>query len=971
MNRKLPGLRVLSLVMAFSMLLSGFGTMSQNRAYASSYALSMDKTWVLKGDPIEISYFGSESDDDWIGIYAADRLPGQPVDRPVPSLDWKGAPKGDGKLTFNKALGSGEYKAYFLKNGGYEYAAVISFTVGELKAPAGLALNAKRTDDQRLSGTAVITPPVNNDNVMSYKLYWGGAAGVLPDAPVLATVASSTYTDQVAYEIPEGTIIPEGAVSLLASSVWEGKESKTFASATLPGYKAPEEIKFTMMSLNIWEALMNHKYGIEDSAKFIADTIQATGADVVGIQETNKDMVRKAAERIGFYYNIKNHDLSLISRYPIIEVDQENDYYLIEVDPGRAVAVSNMHLSHAPYGPYDIADGASVEEVIQAENRFHMREMRNLFSKLPALADQNMPVFLTGDFNVPSHLDWIEGTKDRHHGQVVEWPVSKKLQEVGLQDSYRLIHPDPVSAPGITWAVEGTELRNPESYDRIDFVYTAGPSITLDSNVVGEKLDKGGPTSPSDVVLNRPWYSDHRAVVSTFNVKPRTYEDLELPSVPPIEKGALIMDHTVVEHGQPFNITYKGAQGGHDWVGMYRKGDTPGSSTPSLKWDYVNELPEGKLTFSDASQGDVRKMKDFKPGEYYIALMLDGGYKENADRVYFQIENKKVTELTITPEKAELKLGKENGSVQLKVEALYNTNEKADVTSEIEISYVSSNAKVAEVTDKGLVKAVSAGEASISVTYDGQTATLNVTVKAAEPPTTTPPTTEPPTTEPPKTEPPTTEAPTTKPPTTKPPTTKPPTTEPPATKPSTPVEAIFSDIHPSTPAKDAFQSMYDKGVIKGTPDQKFNGTQQLTRGDAVVMLNRLLGIEGKQAIPFKDVKEGSYYAEAIASASQLGLVRGVSSNEFQPRGNVKKQDFLVMFYRYLDHKKLIGTAQAQSQVTDKDLKDVPAYAKEAVRYFLNNGFLTGSVESLELSGTVTRFDAVILIDKLNQTYFKK
>ena len=50
-------------------------------------------------------------------------------------------------------------------------------------------------------------------------------------------------------------------------------------------------------------------------------------------------------------------------------------------------------------------------------------------------------------------------------------------------------------------------------FDRIDFVWAAGPSQTLSSRVVGD----GDPMS--DVVVE-PWPSDHRAVVSTFTVEP-------------------------------------------------------------------------------------------------------------------------------------------------------------------------------------------------------------------------------------------------------------------------------------------------------------------------------------------------------------------------------------------------------------------------------------------------------------------
>ena len=68
--------------------------------------------------------------------------------------------------------------------------------------------------------------------------------------------------------------------------------------------------------------------------------------------------------------------------------------------------------------------------------------------------------------------------KDRNFGYVVEWPVSRKLEELGFHDSYRAIHPDPAAKPAFTWTPGypiGT-VSPDEVHDRIDFIYAAGPA---------------------------------------------------------------------------------------------------------------------------------------------------------------------------------------------------------------------------------------------------------------------------------------------------------------------------------------------------------------------------------------------------------------------------------------------------------------------------------------------------------------
>ena len=134
---------------------------------------------------------------------------------------------------------------------------------------------------------------------------------------------------------------------------------------------------------------------------------------------------------------------------------------------------------------------------------------------LPELADDGMPVFLTGDFNSPSHLDWtpaVDAVREEVRYPVV-WPVSAALADAGFRDSYREVHPNPVAVPGFTWTPPGTLESVPdEVHDRIDWVLVQGPAETLATQLVGEA---GGP----DVDIERdPYPTDHRGVVSTFRV---------------------------------------------------------------------------------------------------------------------------------------------------------------------------------------------------------------------------------------------------------------------------------------------------------------------------------------------------------------------------------------------------------------------------------------------------------------------
>ncbi|QMV41393.1 polysaccharide lyase family 8 super-sandwich domain-containing protein [Cohnella cholangitidis] len=651
--------KLLKSLMAF-VLLVGTMSISTNVVRAAERStLSMDQTVVERGQPLTIHYTGAQGTKDWIGIYLKSETPKKGTnawkweyvnDLPAGTVTLTDKSEGRKEYPNLKDLAPGEYYIAYLLNDGYTenadrfYFQIVDNAITQLKAtPESVEL---RLNELENSAQLQVEATYNTNETKDVTVA-NGIQYVSSNQQV-ATVTSTGLVKAVSAGTAEINITHEGKSTTVEVTV----------TSTTPGPDPKSEIEFTVMSLNVWAGDAIKKNGKDNVVNFLANLIQVSGADVVGIQESKDEIVNQAAALLGYYVRIKaGTDISFISKYPILDVDKEKDYYLIEVDPGRAVAIGNMHLSSSPYGPYSVADGKTAESVIADENLKHMAEMRNQFSKLPALAEQGMPVFLTGDFNVPSHLDWTEATKDRYFGKAVEWPVSKKLDQLGMVDSYRAVHPDPAAAPGITWAVEGTEWRKPEVYDRLDYVYAGGPATTLESKLIGEKEVKSGPTSYADIQLDT-YLSDHRAVVSKFNVKPRSYADLNLPAAPePEYSGTLSMDQTVVERGQPLTIHYTGAQGNKDWIGIYLKSETPKKGTNAWKWGYVNGLPDGTITLTDKSEGrkEYPSLKDLAPGEYYIAFLLNDGYAENADRFYFQIVDK-----TSTPQEiANMKMMKE------------------------------------------------------------------------------------------------------------------------------------------------------------------------------------------------------------------------------------------------------------------------------------------------------------------------
>jgi endonuclease/exonuclease/phosphatase family metal-dependent hydrolase len=246
----------------------------------------------------------------------------------------------------------------------------------------------------------------------------------------------------------------------------------------------------------------------------LAHIIAASGADVVGVQEAERNTHRLAG-LLGWHASPRAH---VISRFPILDPPHSRGVFTyVEPAPGRVIAVANTHLPSTPYGPYRVRAGWSRHRVLHLERTLRLRALTPALKRLPRLAARGLPVFLTGDFNSPSYLDWTKAVAQARKAvpYAVRWPASKALADAGFRDSYREVHPDPVADPGFTWSPGGPETRKHDFFDRIDWVLHAGPSTTVSSLLVGEKGNR-----QVDLAFHRPYPTDHRGVVSTFDVTP-------------------------------------------------------------------------------------------------------------------------------------------------------------------------------------------------------------------------------------------------------------------------------------------------------------------------------------------------------------------------------------------------------------------------------------------------------------------
>lgn len=258
-----------------------------------------------------------------------------------------------------------------------------------------------------------------------------------------------------------------------------------------------------------------------------ANVILKAKADVVGIQETRSPKGlhgEDLAKLLGWNLCVDRRNKCILTRHEIVE--RYDGGIKVKLDSGDLAHIFNLHLASNPYQPYqllkikpkwhkhqDTSFLNTEAEAIAAAREARGKEVFSLLEQIRSLSDSGIPVFVVGDFNEPSHLDWTEAaTRFGRHPMKVQFPASRAMANDGFLDAWRTVYPDEIKMPGHTWSPLTSPGDPKDHHDRIDFVYYRGQGVRVqDAKIIGEDKES------ADIVVS-PYPSDHRAVVVRFMI---------------------------------------------------------------------------------------------------------------------------------------------------------------------------------------------------------------------------------------------------------------------------------------------------------------------------------------------------------------------------------------------------------------------------------------------------------------------
>jgi len=176
------------------------------------------------------------------------------------------------------------------------------------------------------------------------------------------------------------------------------------------------------------------------------------------------------------------------------------------------------------------------------------------------------------------------------------------------------------------------------------------------------------------------------------------------------------------------------------------------------------------------------------------------------------------------------------------------------------------------------------------------------------------------------------------------------------------IHPIFADMNGFEWAENAVTALYNKGVVKGTGNERFEPGRTVTREEFVKMIVEAFGLGPfGNVTSFEDVENGDWFAPYVAVALEKGIVNGVSENQFGAGMTITREDMSTILYRTI---RMINKTLKYSEKGYEfdDWAEVSEYAKEAVGMLYGNGIVNGTGNgNFAPRANATRAEATVII----------
>lgn len=162
------------------------------------------------------------------------------------------------------------------------------------------------------------------------------------------------------------------------------------------------------------------------------------------------------------------------------------------------------------------------------------------------------------------------------------------------------------------------------------------------------------------------------------------------------------------------------------------------------------------------------------------------------------------------------------------------------------------------------------------------------------------------------------------------------------------------------------------GLMRGTSSDKFSPYSTTTRAMIVTVLYRMEGEPDAGENSFIDVPEGEYYTDAVAWASENGIVNGYGQGRFGPNDSITREQLAAILYRYSVYKGYdVSVGEDTNILSFDDIAQLSDYAFTSMQWACGAGLIGGMGDGrLAPKGNATRCQIAAVLHRYCESFGK-
>ncbi len=172
----------------------------------------------------------------------------------------------------------------------------------------------------------------------------------------------------------------------------------------------------------------------------------------------------------------------------------------------------------------------------------------------------------------------------------------------------------------------------------------------------------------------------------------------------------------------------------------------------------------------------------------------------------------------------------------------------------------------------------------------------------------------------------------------------------------------FTDVKEDSWFYEAVKYVYENDLMKGTGGNQFSPNEATTRGMIVTILHRLEGSPLAKQGSFTDVKADKYYANAVTWAAENKIVNGYGKDKFGPEDPITREQLAAILMNYAKYKGYDVSVKADLGKYE-DSKGISNWARDAMSWANAEGLIQGDGNKLIPTGNATRAQVAAILSR--------